>query len=320
MKDDDSVLPEILVPGTPVRLHHKTALPQSPAWARLLILHGYGEHCGRYLEVMRWMPDRGVACEAIDFRGHGRSSGRRGFIRRWDEYLDDVEAFLAMHSKVGPTAGPLFILGHSHGGLIAIAAGERGILSRAGVAGCVLSSPFLKSRMPTPAFKRILAHAANHLAPWLRVSTGIRGDWLTSDPAKAAEDRGDSLMHKTATPRWYVTMSAMQRRVMADAASFRLPAFVILGDSDIVADPATTAEFYKRAGSADKSLYTYPGRVHELLRETGREGVFADVLGWMRGRAGGGDGETERRRDGETERRRDGGTEGLRDGETESAT
>ena len=103
-------------PGLAGTLHRRAVVAPSPAFARLAILPGYGDHSGRYVEFMRWMARRGVTCHALDFRGHGLSAGRRGFVRRWDEFLDDLNAFLAQPALAGD--GPLFVLGHSHGGLV----------------------------------------------------------------------------------------------------------------------------------------------------------------------------------------------------------
>src|SRR5437899_3146686 len=91
------------------------------AWATLGVIHGYGDHGGRYLHFMRWMAERGVACHTFDFRGQGRSTGRRGFVRRWEEYLDDLSAFLAL-DEMRSDGNPLFLLAHSHGAVVLSAA------------------------------------------------------------------------------------------------------------------------------------------------------------------------------------------------------
>jgi alpha-beta hydrolase superfamily lysophospholipase len=307
------MLSDFDVQSASVPLRGRCATPSSHPWARLLIVHGYGEHCGRYVHFMRWLAERGVASDAIDLRGHGRSGGRRGFVRRWDEYLDDLQAFLERESspaeggpisepgRVGPVgpqvrsvpsarsgrhARALFLLGHSHGGLIAAAAGERGILAQAGVEACIISSPYLATRVSVPRYKRLLAHVANPIVPWLGVPKGVKPEWLTADPSMRAEDRTDALINRVATPRWYLTMRVTQKRVMDESASFSLPLLCISGEADVVADPRATAEFYRRAGSKDKSLYIYADRAHELIREMGREKVFADIVGWMRARTG----------------------------------
>jgi alpha-beta hydrolase superfamily lysophospholipase len=92
-----------------------------------------------------------VACHAPDLRGHGRSSGRRGYVTRWDEYLDDLHALLELSELRPDPASPLFVLGHSHGGLVVAVAAVRGLLDRA-VSGCILSAPYLVNGLPVPAY------------------------------------------------------------------------------------------------------------------------------------------------------------------------
>src|SRR5438270_186998 len=112
------------IPSGSHRLHHTAVVPPTPHFARLAFLHGYGDHSGRYLHFLQWMAGHGVACHAVDFRGHGRSTGKKAHVNRWDEYLDDLTAFLNIRelSSAGDDRTPVFALGHSHGGLIAAAA------------------------------------------------------------------------------------------------------------------------------------------------------------------------------------------------------
>jgi alpha-beta hydrolase superfamily lysophospholipase len=277
--------------GTPsLRLRSVVPVGRRPPWARLALLHGYGDHGGRYQHVLEWMAARGVAAHALDFRGHGRATGRRGFVRRWDEYLDDLEAFLG-HPDVrdaGAENAPLFLLGHSHGGLVLAVAGIRGRLPD-GVAGAILSAPYLGSGMVVPRNKWVLARVADRLVPWLAVPADVPSEWMSSDAALQEETRSDPLVLSTVTPRWFLGMRAAQDEACrADAAgAFRLPLLVLMGDADRLADPAAARAFCARCGSPDKTFRGYPGHLHELLRETGRHAIFADILGWMRERAAG---------------------------------
>ena len=94
------------IPNTHPQLSYLSATPAAAPIARLLILHGYGDHAGRYAHVMQWFAQRGITCYALDFRGHGRSGGKPGFIRRWDEYLQDLKQFLAI-DELAPSNPPL---------------------------------------------------------------------------------------------------------------------------------------------------------------------------------------------------------------------
>ncbi len=271
-----------LIPLKGEVLHRRWAAADRP-WARLAVLPGYGDHAGRHDHVLAWFAEQGVSAHAVDFRGHGRSAGRVGAVRRWAEYLDDLSAFLAIEALAteGP---PLFVLAHSHGGLVAAAAAERGLLD--GVAGVVLSAPFLELRLPVPWHRRLLAAVLARVAPSLPLRSGVRGPMLTHDQAMLAADRADPLRTGTATPRWFTTVRPAQAEVRAAADRFRVPLLLLVPGDDTVADPAASDDWFARVGSADKTVRHYPGHRHELLRETGRAAVFADVLAWVRDRAG----------------------------------
>jgi len=285
MADEPSVISQTQVESTAGRLHCIVATPAGPATARLLIVHGYGEHAGRYVHFMKWLAERGIASEAIDLRGHGRSPGRRGFVVRWDEYLEDIQAFLDRDRlESDSTKIPLFVMGHSHGGLIVAIAGESDIFQKRGVSGCVVASPYLATRLVTPWHNRFIGRIANRFIPYLRVPTGLRPQWLTDDESMSREDIADPLMNRIATPRWYFTMLGMQSQAIDNAPAFTLPMLCIIGSGDVIADPATAAEFFRRAGSKDKSHYVYPTTAHELFREKAREIVFTDVFRWINAR------------------------------------
>src|SRR5258706_9503423 len=123
-----------------LRLYRRSISPQSGAFARLAIIHGYGDHSSRFVHFMQWMAQRGVACHAVDLRGQGKAEGKRGFVARWDEYLDDVQAFI--NSLPANDGLPLFLLGHSHGGLIVAAGVVQHLPFVAALRGCILTSPY----------------------------------------------------------------------------------------------------------------------------------------------------------------------------------
>src|SRR5579859_2625672 len=116
-----------------VTLFRRHIIPRRP-WAHLGIIHGYGDHSGRFVHFMKWMAERGVACHGFDLRGQGRSTGRPGYVRRWEDYLDDLSAFLALDELA--QARPLFLLGHSHGALVLAVAVIGGRIT---AQGCVMT-------------------------------------------------------------------------------------------------------------------------------------------------------------------------------------
>lgn len=267
--------------GPAGRLFRRSAHPTNRAVAQLSIVHGYGDHSGRYAHFMQWMAVRGVACDAVDLRGQGAADGRRGFVHKWDDYLEDVRTFLSLLAPQQPGAIPRFILGHSHGGLVVAAAAEAGLFERAGIRGVVLTSPFLQSRMELPRMKVILGRLVGLVVPWLPVSTGLNAEWMSSDTQMVEQTRNDPLCARVATPRWYAGQLRAQARVMENAASVRLPLLVLAGSADPIADPSAAERFVHTAGSVDKAFRLYPELLHELLRESGREQIFQDTLSWI---------------------------------------
>jgi alpha-beta hydrolase superfamily lysophospholipase len=279
----DTVIEEGSFRAGAMRLFRRSVRPASGAWARLGLLHGYGDHSGRHLHAMRWLAGRGVVCHALDFRGHGLSEGRRGYVRRWEEYLDDLDAFLATDElRPSPSEGAPFLLGHSHGALVLAAAGIRGGFD---AAGCILTAPYFRSSMHVPWPKVAAARLLTHVAPWAPVPNGLKDEWMSSDPSMVEESGRDPLVVRNATPRWYVTMLRAQEEVLRRAPEFRLPLLVLMGDRDPIADPAAADEFRRAAGSGDARLLRYPEYLHELLREAEREVVLRAILEWLRDRA-----------------------------------
>lgn len=266
-------------------LWQRTAVPPGEAWARLGILHGYGDHSGRYREFMAWCAERGVLCQAFDFRGQGRSPGARGYVAGWGDYVADLAAYLAQPVPPEAALAPLFLLGHSHGGLVLAVALERGAVP-AGLQGVILSAPHLHTGFPVPRYKVRLAGLLDGCLPWLPIASGLRDEWMTRDPEMLEDSRRDPLLVRAATPRWYRGMRAAQEEAMAHASRFRLPLLMLVPCADRVADPARMHDFFHAVGSPDRELLVFEGYQHELLRELGRERVYEAILGWMGRRAG----------------------------------
>jgi lysophospholipase len=272
---------ESYLAGGAGKIYFRSMSPAGAAWARIGLLHGYGDHCSRYMHFYRWLAERGVASCAIDFRGHGRSEGKRGFVARWEEFLDDFQAMM-QRPEINPRQGPpIFLVAHSHGGLVAATAAIRGQNS---VAGIIFSCPYFKSGVPVPWYKMMAGRLANLCAPAVRIRSGLRPEWLCCDEEMVQDSINDPFGLRIATPRWFITMQEAQRQAMEKAAEFKLPMLMLIGKKDRVAVPEVGEEFYARAGSGDKTLRVYPEMLHEVLREKGREGIFEEILGWMRSR------------------------------------
>ena len=266
--------------GTPL---HYRALSLGEPRATVLLLHGYGEHCARYDHIQRWLHERGLSSLAFDCRGHGRSGGRRGHVDRFEDYLEDLDRVLHLVRSRVTGGGPLFLVAHSHGGLIATSY----LLQKPeAVDGLVLSSPYLGLKVEVPAAKVALARLLAGIWPTLALPTGLPAEHLSTDPAVAAAYDEDPLVNDAATARWFVESTRQQREVLAQAEQLTLPLLLLQAGDDRIASPEASRSLFDAAGSQDKEVRWYDGLYHELFNERERERVLQDLERWLLARLG----------------------------------
>jgi len=244
----------------------------------LVIAHGHGEHGGCYAEFAgAIVPEANVDVVAFDFRGHGRSAGRRGVIRRYTDLLDDLEIWLgwAAHERPGL---PVFVLGHSNGGLVAIRLLET---RQPKIAGLILSNPALRLTADAPRWKRWIGEVLLRVAPWVTLQTGIDSDQLTQATESMITIDTDPLRHHRISPPSYFGMVANGPLALLEADRLTAPLFLILGGADPVTDPETGRRFFERASSVDKTLVVHEAMRHEPLHEVDRDEVIAAILLWI---------------------------------------
>ncbi|WP_163783728.1 alpha/beta hydrolase [Myxococcus vastator] len=260
------------------RLYWKSILPDAEPRAHVAVVHGYGDHFGRYGFVTDALLADGFAVHGFDYRGHGKADGRRAYCEKWPEYLEDLEVFWARVRAVSE-GKKAFVLAHSHGGLMSATwASSRQV---EGLTGLVLSAPYLKLAITPPASKLMAARAVGKLVPWLSISSGLKVEDLTRDTDVQRATREDPLHQAIATPRWFVESTRAQGEAVLLAPKIQVPLFVLCGAEDGVAAPAAAREYFERAGSPDKKFKEYPGMRHEPLNEVGRAEVFRDISGWI---------------------------------------
>ncbi|HSP80240.1 MAG TPA: lysophospholipase [Myxococcaceae bacterium] len=260
-----------------LRLYWKSEQPEQPR-AFVAVVHGYGDHIGRYRSTFESLTAAGFAVQGFDYRGHGRADGRRGYCASWTDYLDDLTSFWA---RVRQEAGerPCFLLAHSHGALMAVHLLGRSGLE--GLTGLVLSAPYFQLALTPPASKVLAARLVGQLIPWMPIKTELKPEDLSRDEAVQREVRQDPLYNSIVTPRWFLESSEAQSRVMPLAPELKTPLFQLCGAEDGVASTSASRRFFEAVGSADKVYKEYPGMRHEPLNELGREEVHRDISGWI---------------------------------------
>jgi alpha-beta hydrolase superfamily lysophospholipase len=250
--------------------------PAADPWGAILIVHGLGEHSGRYEHVGDRFAAAGLDAYAYDHRGNGGSDGRRGDIDRWSRYHDDLaERLAAVRENAG--GRPVIVYAHSMGGLIA--AGYL-LSDRPRPDLTVLSAPGLDSTLA--AWKKALAPILARIVPTLSVPNGVPVETLSRDPEVGRRLLADPLNVRTSTTRFGAEAVAEQARVRAAARSIGGPTLVLHGLDDGLVPPAASEAF---EGAPGVERRTYPGLRHELHNEPEGPAVLDEVVAWLRERA-----------------------------------
>lgn len=264
-----------------VELFRQGWTPEEEPTAVLAVVHGYGEHGGRYRLLAEALVPRGCAVCTFDLRGHGRSPGRRGHIARFRDYVDDTLAFAATVRREHP-GRRVYLLGHSLGGLIAALCAQNG---DDGLDGLILSSPLIRLGLPVSPLKIAAVRLLSRLAPARDVANTLQAADLSHDDEIVRAYETDELNHRVATARWGAEVLRAQADVLADAARLRLPLLLQYAGADAIADPRAAQKLFAAARSPDKTCHGYDGYSHEIYNETGRAAVYTDLLTWLSGRA-----------------------------------
>lgn len=258
------------------------AAAQAPPRGTLLIVHGLGEHMGRYAKVADHLAARGWRVVAHDQRGHGRSGGPRGGIPAADSLLADLARVI--DALRAGQAGRLVLLGHSMGGLVAarfVAEGLAGAPAawRRPVDGLVLSSPALDLGMT--AMQRGLLAVMGRLAPDFAVANGLDPAWVSRDASVVAAYRADPLVHNRVTARLVRFMLDGAARVQRAAPAWAVPSLLLYAGADRCVAPAGSARWAAAAPAAWVQAQCFEGLFHEIFNEPERDRVLARLDGWL---------------------------------------
>ena len=241
------------------------------------LVHGIGEHSGRYGSLVDRLLDCGFAVCGFDHRGHGKSPGRRGHIDSWSQYREDVAAFLRHCRKHVPDC-PMFLYGHSMGALIVL---DYALVHEKGVEGLVVSGVPLQ---PSGVAKRHLIAVARILSrvlPAFSIQLGLDVRGISRDPATLKAYRNDPLVHPRASMRWGTEILATIDRVRSRVNEIRLPILILHGGADPINSINGSRELYEGVSSTDKLLLVYPGTLHEPHNDLDRANVLTDLQDWL---------------------------------------
>ncbi len=262
------------------RLFWQRYTPPTPR-ATVALLHGAADHSGRYPAITTALVRAGFQVALVDFRGHGQSDGRRWHVDSFQDYLHDLDAFVAKLSQDGVAGDRLFVLAHSQGALVSA---MWGMTRGRHVSGFVLTSPFFGLALRPPLVKVLAAKLVRRVVPWLPIDAGLPIADLTTDVEMQRWTERDPLYGHKTTPQWFDQVSRAQYEVVRDAASFEAPLLVLAAGADRVADIAATRTFFDAARSADKQMLVYEGFRHEIFNEVDRERPIREAVAWLAAR------------------------------------
>lgn len=258
-------------------LYYQRWRPDGLPRSVLVLVHGIGEHSGRYMNIVRPLTDRGHAVYGFDHRGHGRSPGPRGHIDRWEQYRGDVTAFLRLVGEREPDR-PLFLLGHSLGALIVL---DYVLHHPEGLRGAIVSGAPLEPVGVAKPHLVALARLLSRLWPRFTMPLNLDVSALSRDPDVVRAYREDPLVHGMATVRWGAESLARIGWVKAHAVDVRLPILLLHGAADRLNSPDGSRRFFEGIQGADKSLRIVPGGYHEPHNDLDHAEVMDDVAQWI---------------------------------------
>lgn len=259
-----------------VRLYYEWWVPPA-ARAMLVLVHGIGEHSGRYGPFIRYFVERGYGVAVYDQRGHGQSEGLRGHIEHFQDLLSDLAQVL-QHTKSAYPDLPYFLVGHSFGGQVAL---NFVVRYAKGIRGLIASSPNIALKMRIPHWKRWLSRYVQHWAPKLLLRQTFPAKWLSHDAAIVEAYLRDPRVVRHVTLHTATELLQNLDVVMALAARIHVPSLFLHAGDDQICDPEATRLFFRRIPVLRKRLKVYAGMYHELFNEVDKAAVFHDMEQWL---------------------------------------
>ncbi len=262
------------------RIYHQCWLPDKELKGVLMIVHGLGEHSGRYLNLVNYFVPAGFAVYGMDHAGHGKSEGPRKHIDRFEDFIDDITIFYYM-VRACHADKPVFLVGHSMGGLISAIF----LLDdRPGLHGAIFSGPSVQIPGDISPITVVIGKMLAVLMPKIRlIHTDPEG--LSRDPAVIQAYIDDPLVYKgKTTARLAAELLKTMQRVPREAAKITLPILILQGGADRIVDPTGARMLHDAVGSADKHIIIYENLFHEIYNEPEHPQVLQDMAFWISSR------------------------------------
>lgn len=260
-----------------LQMYAKERMPDSEPKASVVLIHGLGEHIGRYKHVAAAFTNKGYLVRGFDLRGHGKSEGTRGHADSYDQLAHDIDQFI--HDVMNAHPGlPVFLYGHSLGGALVLYYGEthQGILQ-----GIIATSPGLAPTNPLPAVKMTAAKVFSKIAPKLQMKNDLDLTGLARDPQVAETYKADPLVHPLISARLGFELITNGLYILDHADQIAVPLLLLQGTADRLVNPPMTAEFAKHVPTNLITYQSFPGYYHELHNEPEKDRVIQIMIDWF---------------------------------------
>ena len=258
-------------------IYYQSWHPETDSKALLLIVHGLAEHCGRYMNIVNHFIPSGYSVYGLDQLGHGKSEGKRTYVERFEDFTDSLDHYLDIINESEP-GKPIFLVGHSMGGLI----GTIFVLDHQDdLAGAVISAPTVKISDNISRFTILAGKVFSALFPKLGLMQ-LDAEGVSRDRTVVQAYINDPLVYRgKMTSRLAAELLKAMQRVPSEAKRITLPIMIVQGAADRLVDPDGARMLYDLIGSSDRTIKIYDGLYHEVFNEPEHNQVLDDVKEWM---------------------------------------
>lgn len=243
--------------------------------AVVVIVPGFNSHSGQYMWMGEQFAANGLAVYALDLRGRGNSDGERFYVEKFEDYVNDVATFVTL-AKSQELGLPVFVLGHSAGGVVSCI---YTLEHQAEIAGLICES--FAHEAPAPDFALAVLKGLSHVAPHAHVLKLNNEDFSRDPKVVEAMNNGPLIAHEVQPTQTVAEMVRADERLKQAFPLITLPVLILHGTLDKATKPSGSQRFYDTAGSTDKTLKLYEGHFHDLLNDIDKEVVLADIQRWI---------------------------------------
>ncbi|MDD5456304.1 MAG: lysophospholipase [Candidatus Margulisbacteria bacterium] len=260
-----------------INLSARCWLPETTPKAVIILVHGIGEHSGRYEELAAFFTANNICIMAFDLRGHGKSEGKRGHTPSYSNWMKDLKIFIDICRKKFPDL-PFILYGHSLGGNLAI---NYILRYKPELAGAIATSPELRLAFKPAFWKRWLAQFINFCWPSLTMPSGLEVDFISHDPQVIEAYKVDPLVHDRISARCYTGFMKAGEWAIKNSSNLCLPLLLLHGSEDHITSAPASEEFASKAGKLCV-FRLWNGYYHELHNELEKAKVFNYILDWIK--------------------------------------